>query len=116
MSFSLELFLQESAYFFVRKDFAAIKLIKAVLHLFAKPHVVLQVMFDKLLHVLVCVAGNVRGRAVQLRAQFRREVHFHNNSVENWSAVSRHRRAEPVRIASSPPLCLPARGARARFA
>ena len=49
--------------------------------LLPEPYIVIEIVLHELLHVFVCAAIDIRSNAVELRLQFRCEVHFHDLRV-----------------------------------
>src|ERR1035438_10007798 len=69
------------SYLFVREVFAPVELLQPVLDVLAKPCVMVEIMFYKLLNIPVSFAAVLGGDAVQLGLQVGAEMHFH--SLEN---------------------------------
>ena len=73
----LELLLEAHTHFLVSEKLTAIKLRQALRNLPPEPCIVVDVAFNKLLHVLIRAAPVLRRYAFELRLQFRGEVNFH---------------------------------------
>jgi len=63
--------------FLVCKELSAVKLAQAGFHLLPEPSVVIDVVFHKLLNVLIRAAPVLSRHTVQLLLQFRGEMYFH---------------------------------------
>src|SRR5690349_1383054 len=61
----------------MRKELPAVELLQAVRHLLPEPHIVIEIVLDKLLNVFVRAAAAIRSNTIKLRLDFRCKVHFH---------------------------------------
>jgi hypothetical protein len=73
----MEQSLDSLSYLFVREVFATVELFQPLLNLLAKPCIVVEIMFHKLLNVSVRVAAILSGDAIQFHLQVVIEMYFH---------------------------------------
>ena len=63
--------------FFVRNKLPVVELLQTLCHLLAKPRVMINVMFHKLLNIFLRAALVLGSSTFHFRLQFWRKMHFH---------------------------------------
>lgn len=68
--------------FVVGEKIAAIEPTQARGYFLPEPSVVIQIAFDELLYVVVCITAIFRGNACELLLQFGFKMHFHRLQIK----------------------------------
>jgi hypothetical protein len=75
----------------VGQELPTIELFQPVFHFPPEPDIMVDIVFDKLLHVFCGIPSGILSDAIKLGLEFRSEVYFHDLSVGNSRTVVKRR-------------------------